>query len=108
MSGANSFAVRPTICSADRPISLAMAGLELIGAMKMKRLESYGFAMAAAIIGAQAAFLVHGDRFARIWEITEYKELFIALGLFVWKTVGTGWRTHQKLTGGDQHHVVRD
>jgi hypothetical protein len=41
-------------------------------------------AMAAAIIGAQAAFLVHGDRFARIWEITEYKELCVALGLFVW------------------------
>ncbi len=41
-------------------------------------------AMAAAIIGAQAAFLVHGERFARIWEITEYKELYIALGLFVW------------------------
>lgn len=41
-------------------------------------------AMAVAIIGAQAAFLAHGDRFVRIWEITEYKELYIALGLFVW------------------------
>jgi hypothetical protein len=40
--------------------------------------------MAAAIVVAQFLFIAFGDRFVRIWDITEYKELFIALGLFVW------------------------
>lgn len=40
--------------------------------------------LAAAIAGAQGLFLAQGDRFVRIWDVTEYKELFIALGLFVW------------------------
>lgn len=40
--------------------------------------------LAAAIAGAQGLFLALGDRFVRIWDVTEYKELFIALGLFVW------------------------
>lgn len=37
-----------------------------------------------AIIVAQSLFIAFGDRFERIWDITEYKELFIACGLFVW------------------------
>ncbi len=37
-----------------------------------------------AIIVAQILFIAFGDSFERIWDITEYKELFIALGLFVW------------------------
>jgi hypothetical protein len=41
-------------------------------------------AMTAVIIAAQFLFLVHGDRFIRIWDITEYKELYIAAGLFLW------------------------
>lgn len=41
-------------------------------------------AMALLIIGAQLIFLGFGDRFIRIWDVTEYKELFIALGLSVW------------------------
>lgn len=40
--------------------------------------------LAASIAGAQGLFLALGDRFVRIWDVTEYKELFIALGLFVW------------------------
>lgn len=41
-------------------------------------------AMMALIAGAQALFLALGDRFIRIWDVTEYKELFIAFGLFIW------------------------
>jgi hypothetical protein len=41
-------------------------------------------AMTAVIIAAQFLFLVQGDRFIRIWDITEYKELYIAAGLFLW------------------------
>lgn len=40
--------------------------------------------LAASIAGAQGLFLALGDRFIRIWDVTEYKELFIAVGLFVW------------------------
>lgn len=40
--------------------------------------------LAASIAGAQGLFLALGDRFVRIWDVTEYKELFIALGLLVW------------------------
>jgi len=40
--------------------------------------------LAIAIIAAQVLFIALGDRFERIWDVTEYKELFIALGLFVW------------------------
>ncbi len=40
--------------------------------------------LAAAIAGAQGLFLALGNRFVRIWDVTEYKELFIALGLLVW------------------------
>jgi len=40
--------------------------------------------LAVTIAGAQGLFLALGDRFVRIWDVTEYKELFIALGLFVW------------------------
>ena len=36
------------------------------------------------VIAAQILFVVLGDRFFRIWDVTEYKELIIALGLFVW------------------------
>ena len=41
-------------------------------------------AMVLAIVAAQIVFITLGDRFVRIWDVTEYKELFIALGLFVW------------------------
>lgn len=41
-------------------------------------------ALALLIVGAQLIFLGLGDRFIRIWDVTEYKELFIALGLMVW------------------------
>ncbi len=40
--------------------------------------------LAVTIAGAQGLFLALGNRFVRIWDVTEYKELFIALGLFVW------------------------
>jgi hypothetical protein len=43
-------------------------------------------AMAIAIAAAQILFICLGDRFTRIWDVTEYKELFIAFGLFVWAT----------------------
>jgi hypothetical protein len=45
--------------------------------------------MAAAIVVAQFLFIAFGDQFARIWDITEYKELFIALGLFAWTVEAT-------------------
>ena len=53
------------------------------------RERRYGEAMfclllTASIAGAQGLFLVQGDRFVRIWDVTEYKELFIAFGLFIW------------------------
>ena len=49
--------------------------------------------LAASIAGAQGLFLTLGDRFVRIWDVTEYKELFIALGLFVWAVeTWRGWK----------------
>lgn len=41
-------------------------------------------AMIALIIAGQSLFLGLGDRFVRLWDVTEYKEFFIALGLAVW------------------------
>lgn len=41
-------------------------------------------AMIALIIAGQALFLGLGDRFVRLWDVTEYKEFFIALGLAIW------------------------
>ena len=35
-----------------------------------------------AAIVAQGVFLLSGDRYERLWEVTEYKEFFIALGFF--------------------------
>ena len=32
----------------------------------------------------QGIFLTHGDNFARLWEVTEYKEFFISLVLFLY------------------------
>ncbi|MGE4251553.1 MAG: hypothetical protein AB7F09_19360 [Parvibaculaceae bacterium] len=40
--------------------------------------------MVVAIVVTQVLFIGLGHRFVRIWDVTEYKELFIALGLFVW------------------------
>lgn len=37
-----------------------------------------------AIVAAQLLFILRGDQFTRIWDVTEYKELFIALGLSLW------------------------
>lgn len=37
-----------------------------------------------AITAAQLFFILRGDQFTRMWDVTEYKELFIALGLFLW------------------------
>jgi hypothetical protein len=38
-------------------------------------------AVAAGIVAVQAVFLAAGERFVRSWDVTEYKELFIPLGL---------------------------
>jgi hypothetical protein len=46
--------------------------------------EMLCIAMAVTIVVAQILFIDLGDRFARIWDITEYKELYIAFGLFAW------------------------
>ena len=40
--------------------------------------------MAVMIVVAQILFIELGDRFIRLWDVTEYKELYIAFGLFVW------------------------
>ncbi len=34
------------------------------------------------LVVTQGVFLSHGERFARLWEVTEYKEFFIAMALF--------------------------
>lgn len=36
------------------------------------------------LTATQLIFLVKGENFARIWEVTEYKELFIPLALFIY------------------------
>jgi hypothetical protein len=59
--------------------------LSLLARRERRRTEAlFCLLLAAAIAGAQGLFLALGDRFVRIWDVTEYKELFIALGLFVW------------------------
>lgn len=59
--------------------------LSLLARREGRRAEAiFGLLLAAAIAGAQGLFLALGERFVRIWDVTEYKELFIALGLFVW------------------------
>lgn len=57
----------------------------LLGARERRHGEAmFCLLLAASIAGAQGLFLAQGDRFVRIWDVTEYKELFIAFGLFVW------------------------
>jgi hypothetical protein len=41
-------------------------------------------ALALAVAAGQAAFLLRGDAMPDIWDASEYKELFIALGLACW------------------------
>lgn len=55
-------------------------------AWKRRRYAEVAFcaALVVVIVGAQLAFIGLGERFVRIWDVTEYKELFIALGLAVW------------------------
>lgn len=36
------------------------------------------------IIATQITFLLNGERFARLWEVTEYKEFFIALAYLIY------------------------
>ncbi len=64
-------------------------------------------AMAAVIVVAQIVFLAHGDKFVRLWDVTEYKELYIAFGLFLWafETVSR-MRTH-RAAAVDYHHPVK-
>ena len=40
-------------------------------------------ASAASLLAAQAVFLGFGDRFLRLYDVTEYKEAFIAIGFLV-------------------------
>jgi hypothetical protein len=44
-------------------------------------------AMAVLVVVAQGIFLIRGSNFIRLWDVTEYKELFIAIGLalFAWE-----------------------
>jgi hypothetical protein len=59
--------------------------LALLAWRESRRAEAmFCILLAISIAGAQGLFLALGDRFIRIWDVTEYKELFIALGLFVW------------------------
>jgi hypothetical protein len=53
------------------------------------RAEMILFTTVAVLIAAeQVVFLAWGDHFVRRWDVTEYKELFIAIGLslFAWET----------------------
>jgi hypothetical protein len=53
------------------------------------RAEMTLFTVTAVLITAeQIVFLAWGDKFVRRWDVTEYKELFIAIGLslFAWET----------------------
>ena len=40
--------------------------------------------LAVAVAAGQAAFLLHGQTMPDIWDASEYKELFIAIGLACW------------------------
>ena len=44
-------------------------------------------AMAVLVVVAQGIFLIRGANFVRLWDVREYKELFIAIGLalFAWE-----------------------
>lgn len=44
---------------------------------------SYGFVL-LSIFASQMVFLALGDAFVRQWDVTEYKELFITIGFFVY------------------------
>lgn len=37
-----------------------------------------------ALVAIQAAYLTWGDGFVRYWDVTEYREFFIPLGMLVW------------------------
>lgn len=45
--------------------------------------RSYGFVL-LTVFAAQMVFLLIGDTFIRQWDVTEYKELFISIGFFVY------------------------
>jgi hypothetical protein len=58
-------------------------------------------AIAAAVFAGQAAFLAGGHLLPNIWDASEYKELFIAIGLAAWpvdvalQAKGQGTRPHR-------------
>lgn len=45
------------------------------------RTAIYYAASGLLMVAAQAVFITFGDRFVRLWDVTEYQEFFIALGL---------------------------
>ena len=44
------------------------------------------------LIVAQSVFLLGGDRFVRHWDVTEYQEFYMALGL-----AALGWSARERL-----------
>jgi hypothetical protein len=64
---------------------LALAAWARAAARRGDRGESWLFAaLALAVAVGQAAFLLRGHTMPDIWDASEYKELFIALGLACW------------------------
>jgi hypothetical protein len=55
-------------------------------------------ALAVVIAGGQAAFLAGGHLMPNIWDASEYKELFIAIGLAAW-AVDVAWLRSAPLPG---------
>ncbi|HEV2745933.1 MAG TPA: hypothetical protein VGW34_01375 [Allosphingosinicella sp.] len=77
---------------------LVMAAYAKAAAARGDRGESLLFAaMAAAITLGQAAFLARGAAMTQIWDASEYKELFIALGLLCFAIDATVRRRDQPL-----------
>ncbi|MDQ6950943.1 MAG: hypothetical protein Q9M26_04695 [Mariprofundales bacterium] len=61
---------------------IILVSIVLFSRDRMNKLLSGG--MMVLMIVTQCLLLSHGENFARIWEVTEYKELFIALILFLY------------------------
>jgi len=67
------------------PYFLTFFALISLGVLSqaLPRINIY-WILALALLGIQAAFLAWGDTMPRLWDATEYKEFFLALGFLVY------------------------
>jgi hypothetical protein len=81
---------------------LAMLAWARAAARRGDQSESRLFAaIAVAVTAGQAAFLLRGQLMPDIWDASEFKELFIALGLACWAAgVATRGAGREAVTGG--------